>query len=239
MIWQNSSLITWESVQLLSLPKRRTTSNQQKLNSGRSPISSSGYSVIDSIYVAVLTAKHPHRIQNLMGYQALIVEACLEYGSETWLGYNRCFRQLAAASLDTTWAKIDPALWNMAFTGQAKARRCKFCFSLTHPSEDCDWAPIPSSSQHPTPPSIRGSQRQCNLQICYFWNHSPDPNCAYPNYKYQHVCLYCAKDPQATNRDHKAHKAFFFFLEFMYRTDDNGHPGMHVSHVDTIIIMIQ
>ena len=157
-----------------------------------------------SIYVAVLTAKHPHRIQDLMGYQALIVKACLEYGSETCLGYDRRFGQFAAASLDTMWAKIDPTLWNMAFTGQAKARRCKFCFSLTHPSEDCDWAPTPSSSQHPTPPSVHGSQRQHNLQICYSWNHSPDPNCSYPNCKYQHVCLYCAKDPQATNRDHKA-----------------------------------
>ena len=39
--------------------------------------------------------------------------------------------------------KIDPTLWNMAFTGQAKSRRCKFCFSLTHPSEDYDWAPSP------------------------------------------------------------------------------------------------
>ena len=111
-----------------------------------------------SIYVAVLTAKHPHRIQDLMGYQALIVEACLEYGSETWLGYNRRFRQLAAASPDTTWAKIDPTLWNMAFTGQAKARRCKFCFSLTHPSEDCNWAPIPCTAAV----AVLPTQRECS-----------------------------------------------------------------------------
>ncbi len=93
---------------------------------------------------------------------------------------------------------------NMAFTGQAKSRRCKFCFSLTHPSEDCDWAPTPSPAQQPAPSSIRGPQRQRNLQICYSWNHSPNPICAYPNCKYQHICIYCAKDPQATNRDHKA-----------------------------------
>ena len=31
-----------------------------------------------SIYVAVLTAKHPQKILDLLGYQALIVEACLE-----------------------------------------------------------------------------------------------------------------------------------------------------------------
>ena len=32
-----------------------------------------------SIYVAVLTFKYPDKIQDLMGYQALIIEACLEY----------------------------------------------------------------------------------------------------------------------------------------------------------------
>jgi hypothetical protein len=67
-----------------------------------------------SIYVAVLTAKHPQKILDLLGYQAVIVEACLEYGNDSWLGYDRRFRQMAAASPDTVWAKIDPTLWNMA-----------------------------------------------------------------------------------------------------------------------------
>jgi hypothetical protein len=35
-----------------------------------------------SIYVAVLTQKHPDCIQDLLGYQALIIEACMEYNSE-------------------------------------------------------------------------------------------------------------------------------------------------------------
>ena len=54
-----------------------------------------------SIYVAVLTAKDPRRIQDLMGYQALIVKACREYGSEIWLGYDRRFQQLAAPTVHT------------------------------------------------------------------------------------------------------------------------------------------
>ena len=83
-----------------------------------------------SIYVAEMTTKHP---QDLMRYQALIVEACMEYGSDSLLGYDRRFCQTAAASPDMVWAKIDPTLWNMAITGQAKSSRCKFCSSLTHP----------------------------------------------------------------------------------------------------------
>ena len=50
-----------------------------------------------SIYVAVLTSKYPDKIQDLMGYQALIIEAC----SEAWLGYDCRFRQMAAASPNT------------------------------------------------------------------------------------------------------------------------------------------
>lgn len=34
------------------------------------------------IYVAVLMQKHPNRIQDLLGYQTLIVEACMEYNCE-------------------------------------------------------------------------------------------------------------------------------------------------------------
>ena len=52
--------------------------------------------------------------EDLLVYFALIIEA---YMSDGWLGYDSRFRQNAAASLDTTWARIDPALRNMAFVG--------------------------------------------------------------------------------------------------------------------------
>ena len=161
-----------------------------------------------SVYVAVLTAKHPDKIQDLMGYQSLIVEACSEYKNEAWLGYDRRFRQMASASPSTPWARIDPTLWNMAFTGQAKAQRCKYCFSLTHMAEECDWAPsasvplitIPATSYRM--PQQR--QRSTTQQVCYSWNHNTDPHCHYPNCKYQHICLHCARDPTVVNKNHKA-----------------------------------
>ena len=133
------------------------------------------------IYVAVLTLKHPDRIQDLLGYQALIVEACMEYNCEAWLGYDRRFRQDAAASSNTVWAKIDPTLWNKAFTGQARAQRCQYCFSLTHKSEDCDWADAPSTSRAPKlmPSSMptKPTPTPCTAKICYAWNHSPEAAC--------------------------------------------------------------
>ena len=90
--------------------------------------------------------KFPDKVHDMLGYQALIVEARMEYEGDRWLGYDRHFRQTAAASLDTPWAKIESTLWNKAFAGQAGAARCKYCFSLTHAVDDCGWAPTPSTS---------------------------------------------------------------------------------------------
>ena len=163
------------------------------------------------IYMAVLTLKHPDRIQDLLGYQALIVEACMEYNCEAWLGYDRRFRQNAAASVSTVWAKIDATLWNKAFTGQARAQRCQYCFSLTHKSEDCDWADTPSTSgasklasTTPTPIIRKPIPQSRQTRVCYAWNHSPEAACPFPNCAYQHICLYCANDNQITRKDHKA-----------------------------------
>ena len=54
---------------------------------------------------------------DMLGYQALIVEACMQYEGDSWLGYDRQFHQTEAGSPGTIWAKIEPMLWNMAFTG--------------------------------------------------------------------------------------------------------------------------
>ena len=161
------------------------------------------------IYTAVLTLKQPNRIQDLLGYQALIVEACMEYNCEAWLGYDRRFQQDAAASPTTVWAKIDPTLWNKAFTGQARGQRCQYCFSLTHKSEDCDWAdaaPSTSKASKPMPASVPNKPTPLprTVKICYTWNHSPEAACPFPNCTYQHICLYCANDNQIIHKDHKA-----------------------------------
>ena len=158
------------------------------------------------IYMAVLTSKSPERIQDLLGYMAIIVEACREYEGDTWLGYDRRFRQRAAASPDSKWARIDPTLWNMAFTGQAKAERCKYCFSLSHKEVDCDWAPQTSSATAPLAahkfPTPRWTPRLRNAPVCKSWNFTQQPSCDFRSCTYQHVCMQCSKDPQAD----KAHK---------------------------------
>ena len=132
----------------------------------------------------------------------------MEYNSEAWLGYDRRFRQNAAAMPGTVWAKMDPTLWNKACTGQAHAQRCQYHSSLTHKSNDCDWADTTASSQVAKPTGSTAPTKPIvttrAIRICYAWNHSPDTACPYPNCAYQHICLYCARDNQVIHKDHKA-----------------------------------
>lgn len=48
-----------------------------------------------------MAEKHPERVQDLLNYQALLVEAHMEYEGDTWLRYDRRFRQAAAALPDS------------------------------------------------------------------------------------------------------------------------------------------
>ena len=153
-----------------------------------------------SIYMAVRAQKYLEKVQDLLGYQTLIVEARMEYEGDGWLGYDRRFRQTAAASPDMSWAKIEPTLWNKAFAGQARASRCKHCFSLTHVADDCDWAPTPSATHSPKQRSTGSDGRPRPPLICYEWNHNPSSTCRFPNCKYLHICWFCSRDPNATKK---------------------------------------
>jgi len=94
----------------------------------------------------VISRKQPERILDLLGYQSLLIDAYQEYKGDSWNGYDRRFHLSAAANATKVWACINPTLWNLAFTGNVKTSRCTHCFSLTHTSSDCKWAPDPSTS---------------------------------------------------------------------------------------------
>ena len=100
-----------------------------------------------AVYVSVIARKQPQRVPDLMGYQILMLEASNEYQGNCWLAYDRCFRQQAASLPNCKWSTIDSTIWNLAFTGQARASRCRHCFSLFHLSKDCEFASNQTSSQ--------------------------------------------------------------------------------------------
>ena len=136
-----------------------------------------------SAYIAVISAKQPHRVPYLLGYLMLITEAHMQYAGDGWMGYDQRFRQITATKPHVTWAQIDTTLWNLAFSGKARSVHCKFCFSITHTSTECEWAPDQGSdssgtqSQHqasaqPVTPYPASSRQR---RICMLYNHESTP----------------------------------------------------------------
>lgn len=152
------------------------------------------------VFVAVLSRSQPHRVPDLMGYQALILQAHLEFQGDSWLGYDRNFRLRAASEGNQKWSTIDTTLWNLAFSGNRRFNRCKFCFSSSHSAAECGLSQNSQSSR----PTVRSFQpiRQY-LSVCYHWNNNPMTLCPFPACKYKHKCALCIRGPHATDADHK------------------------------------
>ena len=144
------------------------------------------------VYLAVISRKQPLRIPDLLGYQTLIIEAYLEYEGDGWMGYDRRFRQRAPANPGQPWACIDTTLWNLAFAAKARASRCQHCFSLSHVSSQCDWAPEPSPQSLMLRPPTSGQQKA--TFICRAWNNDPRQGCPVAYCTYRHICFYCRSD---------------------------------------------
>ena len=157
-------------------------------------------------YMTVDSKKQPEWMPDILGYFILIIEANMEYGGEAWLGYDCRFRQIAASDQKRVWSQSDSTLWDLAFSGKAKANKCCYCFSLTHSSSQCEWAPdlqstppqplfasiLPSQFQPPYKPSF---QMQTPLRICKTFNFDLRPGCTFRNCSYEHTCWHCTYNP--------------------------------------------
>ena len=128
-----------------------------------------------SIYTSIISKKQPERVPDLLGYQFLLIDAYLEYRGDTWVGYDRRIHLTAAANASKVWARIDPTLWNLAFTGIAKTSRCTHCFSLNHISSNCEWAPDPPIAALHAQPVVQPASKQRQRRICFKWNNTPGP----------------------------------------------------------------
>ena len=85
-----------------------------------------------------MSQKQPKRVPDLLGYQSLIIDAYQEFKGDYWMGYDRCFRQRAAAVAQVDkWTNIDITLWNLAFASRGATTHCKFCFSTSHDPDNC------------------------------------------------------------------------------------------------------
>ena len=113
--------------------------------------------------------------------------------------YDRRFCLSTPANHNTCWGRIDQTLWSLAFSGRAKASRCKYCFSMSHQSTECAWAPEhPTSMTQPTPLF----PQWCSSPVCFKWNSTPG-QCPVIKCAYDHIYLYCANNPTVLDKHHR------------------------------------
>jgi len=129
----------------------------------------------------------------------------MQYEGRGWLNYDRRFRQAAAANLTSKWSSLDSDLWHMRFTSlRRRLIQCQYCHLIRHTSAECIWSPCQQSLVQPASEAVSHS----SMPVCKSWNFSPNPDCAFQACKFQHICIYCCKDPTLT-RQQITHKGMF------------------------------
>ena len=100
-----------------------------------------------SVYMAVVTAKEPARIRNLLAYQAVIAKCSQKFRWPSWVVYDQNFRQEAAETGLKDWSKVEPSIYTQCFTGAAISPEswCRQCHSIDHSSEACPSKPSSAS----------------------------------------------------------------------------------------------
>ena len=146
-------------------------------------------------YIAILSQTKPERLQDLLGYHYLILEAHLEFAGEGWAVYDRRYRQTAAAHPGTAWSQRDGDLWHMIFGSLQRRPYCQHCFGSTHSSEQCS-----TGSETASKGKTGYTQRPRKPKICYGWNYT---QCSFPGCQYIHACATCYGDPGSGDSNHK------------------------------------
>ena len=153
------------------------------------------------LYISIISQRAPERVSDLLGYQALIIDAYTEYQGLYWSGYDRQFRLRAAVTPVASWSTVDTSLWNRAFSGLPSTPRCTHCFSVSHKSGECELSP---DTHMPPAPGTSTPGRLARRPICFLWNEDPNPGCPRRGCRFEHSCYLCSKDSNVQNKNHKA-----------------------------------
>lgn len=150
------------------------------------------------VYAAVVTAKHPDRILQLLAYQTMVVREARRCGGRGWQSYDAMFRQQAAISPSIDWSKLNNSLYSTTFLQQqnGRGRSCVHCMETDHSSQECALAPVRAPRyQNPSRESNTDANNEENrssknrsAKVCYSWN---DGRCAVPYCRYRHICAKC------------------------------------------------
>lgn len=161
-----------------------------------------------AIYVAVMSAKWPQRVPEMMAYMIQIIRASQEYEGLWWFVYDEAYRRQAAATGHVEWSKINPSIFTVCFTSKARrGQRCELCLSSSHGSGECILAGGDEDlrSQLMALESARGTATQITAgrmvpsgyewtDICKLFNEG---RCSYKICRFRHACITCGGEHPA------------------------------------------
>ena len=134
-------------------------------------------------YLNVVLQAAPHRLTELLGYQAIIVEANRRYFADGWMDYDRQFRASAASSPQAKpWDVIDPNIWQLTTSGKTRPT-CLACH-LVHPPAGGNRCLFRASTSTTGP---QATPVHGNRPICRNFNQQ---RCSGPCTRV-HVCFNC------------------------------------------------
>ena len=154
----------------------------------------------------ILSTRYPDKASHLFAYLKTISRASRTFESLAWASYDMAFRRQAANRGSLNWGVVDPALYNEAFTGRARAiARCSYCLSDTHAAHECPYAPQEvkpvEAKSWAEARTGRPSQRQSvqgqagprapTVEICRLFNNPAGNHCRFPLCRYAHLCVRC------------------------------------------------
>ena len=152
-----------------------------------------------ALYTAVVLKDQPERATELMAYQSIIAKASLRYKWPSWVMYDMSFRQEMAGVTGTSWAKVEPSIYSLCFTGQAlnSDNWCQNCQTLDHTPNTCLLRPRKrpwgASIGHPTHANSRARE------VCHRYNRFGG-DCKFGREcRYRHICSSCG-DPHPASR---------------------------------------
>ena len=154
---------------------------------------------------ATLSVRYPQSAPQLMAYLRTIVRASHNFEGSAWVIYDTAYRRQAANNRRLDWATTDPALYNVAFTGRAKAiPRCRFCLADSHQSQECIFAPEETKLQcMGQQPPWRGSATVPVAQICRLFNWPGGNACRFRQCRYAHLCARCNRPHPVSECDRR------------------------------------
>ena len=79
-------------------------------------------------------------ISRLMAYGVIVGQTARDHHPDTWLTFNRKFREMVGAKQDIKWNELNMGLCNRCLSGAGASKVpkvCSWCMASGHTSWDC------------------------------------------------------------------------------------------------------